>query len=87
MSEIQEVMFSMGMADGFTSIVSQQISGKKYYQHLASELERFLDQVIETDKFSGVMGLIDLYCLYNRARGTDLVSPDDINVACEAINQ
>ena len=26
--------------------------------------------------------MVDLYCLYNRARGTNLVSPEDINDAC-----
>jgi ESCRT-II complex subunit VPS36 len=25
-----------------------------------------------------VVSLTDLYCLYNRARGTELVSPDDL---------
>ena len=31
MSEIQEVMFNMGMTEGFTSHVSKDISGKKFY--------------------------------------------------------
>ena len=31
MSEIQEVMFNMGMTEGFTSHVSKEISGKKFY--------------------------------------------------------
>jgi ESCRT-II complex subunit VPS36 len=30
--------------------------------------------------------MIDLFCLYNRARGTDLISPEDINIACMALN-
>ena len=30
----------------------------------------------------GILPLTDLYCLYNRARGTDLVSPDDLLKAC-----
>jgi ESCRT-II complex subunit VPS36 len=38
-------------------------------------------------KFGGVIGLVDLYCMYNRARGTDLVSPEDLNIACSNINQ
>ena len=86
MSEIQEVMFTMGMAGDFTSHVSKTMSGKKFYQDLAREIEKFLDHVIQSDKFSGVMGLIDLFCLYNRARGTDLVSPEDVKIACETIH-
>jgi len=45
-----------------------------------------LDKVISSERFNGVIGLIDLFCLYNRARGTDLVSPEDMNVACAAMN-
>jgi ESCRT-II complex subunit VPS36 len=54
---------------------------------LAKELEVFLDKVISSERFSGVIGLIDLYCLYNRARGTDLISPKDIDLACGIINE
>lgn len=79
-------MFNMGMTDDFTSHVSKSVSGKQFYQDLAKEIEKFLDSVINTDRFSGVIGLIDLFCMYNRARGTDLVSPDDLNVACSALN-
>lgn len=38
-------------------------------------------------KFGGVIGLVDLYCMYNRARGTDLISPEDLNIACSNINR
>ena len=77
----------MGMDDGFTSHVSKAMSGKKFYRDLATEIERFLDKAINSDRFSGVMGLIDLFCMYNRARGTDLVSPEDMNIACAAIDE
>ena len=87
MTEIQEVMFNMGMTDNFTSHVSKEISGKQYFQDLAKEIEKFLNTVIESERFSGVIGLIDLFCLYNRARGTDLVSPQDLNIACVSLNQ
>jgi ESCRT-II complex subunit VPS36 len=39
------------------------------------------------DKYGGVIGLVDLYCVYNRARGTDLISPEDLNLACVKLNQ
>ena len=29
-------------------------------------------------RLGGAVSLTDLYCLYNRARGTELVSPDDL---------
>ena len=37
------------------------------------------------DKFGGVLALVDLYCMYNRARGTDLISPDDLILACNTM--
>ena len=80
MKEIQSVMFNMGMTTDFSSMVSKDTSGKNYHNALAVEIEKFLDKVI--DNFGGVIGLVDLYCLYNRARGLDLISPDDLQIAC-----
>ena len=80
--EIQAVMFNMGITDAssFSSEVSKDIAGKNFHSQLATELDKFLVSVIE--KFGGVIGLVDLYCMYNRARGTDLISPEDLNIAC-----
>ena len=71
-------------ATDFSSQVSKDISGKNFHQELAFEIEKFLDKVI--DKHGGVIGLVDLYCMYNRARGTDLISPEDLNVACAKLD-
>ena len=75
-------MFNMGIsgASDFDSQVSKDIAGKQFHSQLANELEKFLETVIDT--FGGVIGLVDLYCMYNRARGTDLISPEDLNLAC-----
>ena len=74
-------MFNMGIASDFSTQVSKDTSGKKnFHVALAQEIESFLATII--DKFGGVVGLIDLYCMYNRARGTDLISPDDLSIAC-----
>ena len=35
-------MFTMGMTDNFTSHVSKDISGKKFYSDLSKEIEKFL---------------------------------------------
>jgi ESCRT-II complex subunit VPS36 len=34
---------------------------------------------------SGIVGLADLFCFLNRARGTQLVSPDDLLAACKQL--
>ena len=78
-------MFNMGIATDFSTQVSKDTSGKMYHTALANEVEKFLVTVIE--KFGGVVGLIDLYCMYNRARGTDLISPDDLMIACKKLNE
>ena len=84
--EIQSVMFNMGIsgATDFSSQVSKDVAGKNYHHELAYEIEKFLESVV--DKFGGVVGLVDLYCMYNRARGTDLISPEDLNLACGRLN-
>jgi len=74
----------MGIASDFSTQVSKDTSGKNYHQALAYEIEKFLDTII--GKFGGVIGMVDLYCMYNRARGTDLISPEDLNIACSNIN-
>ncbi len=60
------------------------MSGKHYYAELSREIEKFLLSVLEN--FGGVLALVDLYCMYNRARGTDLISPEDLMIACEKLN-
>ena len=84
--EIQAVMFNMGItgATDFNSQVSKDIAGKQFHSQLANEIEKFLDSVISD--FGGVIGMVDLYCRYNRVRGTDLISPEDLLIACERIN-
>jgi ESCRT-II complex subunit VPS36 len=35
---------------------------------------------------SGMMSLTDVYCLFNRARGTNLISPEDLREACNTLD-
>ena len=74
----------MGIQGDFTSTVSKDLAGKNYHQQLANELAKFLDTVI--DQAGGVIGLVDLYCMYNRARGTDMISPEDLHIAAVKLN-
>ena len=85
MREIQSVMFNMGLIQDFSSQVTKDLAGKNYYQELAREVEKVVVNVL--DKFGGVLPLVDIYCMYNRARGTDLISPEDLLIACEKLNE
>ena len=51
-----------------------------YYSQLARQLADFLRPKIKNT----MMTLTDVYCLYNRARGSNLISPEDL---LQAINQ
>lgn len=64
--------------------VFRDLAGKNYFSELAKEVEKFTFNIL--DKFGGVLALVDLYCMYNRARGSDKISPEDLLIACEKIN-
>ncbi|KAK3699936.1 hypothetical protein QZH41_016599 [Actinostola sp. cb2023] len=51
-------------------------TGANYHNELAKELGLFLDKVIKDE--GGMMALTDVYCRFNRARGMELVSPEDL---------
>jgi len=84
--EIQAVMFNLGIsgASYFSSTVSKDVAGKSFHKQLSSEISEFLNTVL--DKFGGVLGLVDLYCMYNRARGTDMISPEDLLIAVNQLD-
>jgi len=80
-SETQLQLIAMGI----TSPVTRASAGARYHQELARQLADFLS--VPLSKAGGVMMLPDVYCLFNRARGTELVSPDDLLQACDALPQ
>lgn len=51
----------------------------------AMQLGDFLGPKV--DKAGGMMAMADVYCLFNRARGSELVSPDDLLQACTCFPQ
>jgi ESCRT-II complex subunit VPS36 len=53
---------------------------KAYFEELAKQLADFLRPKL---KDSLMMTLTDVYCLYNRARGTNLISPEDLLLAVD----
>eukprot|EP00761_Pharyngomonas_kirbyi_P005820 gb/GECH01005826.1/.p1 GENE.gb/GECH01005826.1/~~gb/GECH01005826.1/.p1 ORF type:complete len:402 (+),score=111.59 gb/GECH01005826.1/:1-1206(+) len=72
---------------GIVSPVTKATAGSKsnFYQELARQIADFIAEPLK--RSGGMMLLTDVYCLYNRVRGTDLISPDDLNKACELLNQ
>ncbi|CAG8485794.1 3314_t:CDS:2 [Paraglomus occultum] len=65
---------------GMSNPVTKKDSGSIYHQELARQLAEFLSGLLHKNK--GMMVLTDVYCLFNRARGVALISPDDLYKAC-----
>jgi len=61
---------------GITSPVTKESAGSLYHDQLSRQLSDFLEERLK--RVGGMMTLPDVYCLYNRARGAELVSPDDL---------
>jgi len=76
----QQEFDNMLVSIGLGSIVTKASAGALFHKELARQLVDFLKIPIE--KEHGMMLMTDAYCLYNRARGTDLISPEDMKSAC-----
>ncbi|CAI9102726.1 OLC1v1001044C2 [Oldenlandia corymbosa var. corymbosa] len=74
--EMQDWLLSVGIA----SPVTKESAGALYHQQLSRQLADFVK--IPLERAGGTINLIDVYCLFNRARGTELISPDDLLQAC-----
>ena len=66
---------------GIVSPVTKFSAGRQYHEQLARQMADMLLQQGRLDRLGGMITLTDLYCLFNRARGTELVSPDDLLTA------
>eukprot|EP00668_Euglena_longa_P031992 GGOE01041271.1.p1 GENE.GGOE01041271.1~~GGOE01041271.1.p1 ORF type:complete len:439 (+),score=156.39 GGOE01041271.1:78-1394(+) len=76
--EFHQYLLGLGLA----SPVSRNTIGAKgdFHAELSRQLCDFLQEPLRQN--SGTLSLIDIFCLYNRARGSDLISPDDLLKAC-----
>ncbi|VDK48202.1 unnamed protein product [Anisakis simplex] len=74
-------LLSLGVSDPVTK--SSFGSGAKYYEKLAEELSTILCAPLK--ELGGMMSLPDVYCRVNRARGMELLSPEDLLNACQAL--
>ncbi|KAG1471858.1 hypothetical protein G6F56_001882 [Rhizopus delemar] len=66
---------------GISSPVTKDSAGSIYHQELARELTDFLGKLFKQDH--DMKSLTDVYCLFNRARGAALISPEDLYKASQ----
>jgi len=72
--QFKSYLLSMGIANPVTR--ETHGSGVTYHEELAKQLATFVKDII--DEEGGVMTLTEVYCRFNRARGMELVSPEDL---------
>lgn len=74
-------LMSLGIDDPVTRDNVQ--NNTEYFQRLSTQIcEMLLDPIMES---GGMMSLADVYCRVNRARGLELLSPEDLLNACQAL--
>lgn len=81
--QFKSYLLSLGIEDPITKTAAG--SERKYYQELAKEMFLILDQPIQ--EAGGMMTLTDAFVRVNRARGLELVSPDDVLHACKVLKE
>uniref|UniRef100_A0A9L0JIQ5 Vacuolar protein-sorting-associated protein 36 n=2 Tax=Equus TaxID=9789 RepID=A0A9L0JIQ5_EQUAS len=74
-------LLSMGIANPVTR--ETYGSGTQYHMQLAKQLAGILQAPLEGR--GGIMSLTEVYCLVNRARGMELLSPEDLVNACKML--
>ncbi|XP_029458641.1 vacuolar protein-sorting-associated protein 36 isoform X2 [Rhinatrema bivittatum] len=74
-------LLSMGIANPVTR--ETYGSGTHYHMQLAKQLADMLQTPLE--ERGGIMSLTEVYCLVNRARGMELLSPEDLVNACKML--
>mmetsp|Transcript_5144 Transcript_5144/g.7529 ORF Transcript_5144/g.7529 Transcript_5144/m.7529 type:complete len:425 (+) Transcript_5144:203-1477(+) len=71
-AKLSDMMQDMGM----TSALTKSDHRGDYYTTLARQLADFLRHKLK--QAGGLLTLTDVYCFFNRARGTNLISPEDL---------
>ena len=68
---------------GFIDPVTKEVAGSEYYIKLAEQINDYFYDYFTKNPTIKVITLIDAYCIYNRARGGNTVSPKDMKQALD----
>lgn len=66
---------------GISNPVTKDVAGSLFEEQLSRQIYDFIEKPLR-DTPGSMMQLTDIYCMYNRARGTALISPDELFNAC-----
>lgn len=82
--ELRELLLEIGIVGSFTKDTA---TGNLYYQEMAKELAEFILRLFSI-KTLKIIPLTDVYCLFNKARGSSaFVSPKDLRLSAEIMEQ
>eukprot|EP01084_Bolivina_argentea_P084311 152511_1 len=77
-SSLESIIVSIGLVNNPITKASAGGEIHRYHTLLAQQLVDFILERGLLARFGGVLALTDIYSLFNRARGTELVSPKDL---------
>ena len=80
-TQLKSALLSIGISNPVTR--STHGTGTAYHKSLGLELSRMLQKPLAD--CGGVMNVSEVYCRYNRARGLQLISPEDVVNACRTL--
>ncbi|KAK6618555.1 hypothetical protein RUM43_012946 [Polyplax serrata] len=81
--QFKSYLLSLGIDDPVTR--ESYKSNDQYFTNLAKQIAEVL--LVPLEEVGGMMTLTDAYCRINRARGLNLLSPDDLLAACKLMDQ
>ena len=79
--QLKSHLLSIGISNPVTR--ETHGTGTSYHKSLGNELARMLHGPL--NEAGGVLSVSEVYCRYNRARGIELVSPEDVVNACKTL--
>lgn len=82
-TQFRSYLLSLGIDDPVTR--EKYGSATQYHHHLAREIAGALEEPVR--EAGGVMLLSEVYCRINRARGLQLLSPEDVVQACNLMRR
>jgi ESCRT-II complex subunit VPS36 len=81
--QFRQHLLSLGVKDPVTK--AKYGHGHVYFEKLALEMSNALSEQVREG--GGMMSLVEAYCRLNRARGVELVSPEDLLNACHCLER
>ena len=80
-------LLSLGVSEDFEDPVNRSTynSDNKYYNDLGKQVSKLIKPLASSK--GGQIALTEVYCAINRARGFDLISPDDLLNACSTLEK